>query len=357
MSRPLFVTSDPLSLDDLLRLAALAGVEVDVAPDAGQARRSWDGAPLVVVAEDQVDAVAQAQLARRDRVLLLGRDLDDAGIWQRAVAVGAEKVLYLPDAEPWLVDALADAVEGGRDGVLMAVLGGRGGAGATTTACALALAAVRRGVPTLLVDGDPYGGGIDLVFGGEHATGVRWPELGGTRGRVPARALADALPKLAELSVLSWDRDEPTQLPVQAVQAVLTAGRRSHGLVVVDLPRSLDASSREVLAASRTTLLVVPAEVRAAAAAARVAAHASVLCRDLRLVVRGPSPAGLSAGEVQRALGLPLAGEMRAEPGLARALEEGTPPGLRRGSPLAALCHQVLDDVLGDRQTAVRRAA
>jgi len=357
MTRPLIVTADPLSLDDLLRLAALAGVEVDVAHDAGQARRSWDAAPLVVVAEDQVEHLVRARLSRRDRVLVLGRDLDDAGIWQRAVSLGAEKVLYLPDAEPWLVDAFADAVEGDRDGVLVAVLGGRGGAGATTTACALALTAVRRGVATLLVDGDPYGGGIDLVFGGEHATGVRWPDLGGTRGRVPATALAQALPKLAELSVLSWDRSEPTHLPVQAVQAVLTAGRRSHGLVVVDLPRSLDESSREVLGAARTTLLVVPAEVRAAAAAARIAAQAAQLCRDLRLVVRGPSPAGLSAAEIQRALALPLVGDVRPEPGLARDLEEGAPPGLRRGSPLAAVCNAVLDDLLGEQTGGVRRAA
>lgn len=357
MTRPLVITADPLSLDDLLRLAALAGVEVDVVADPAQARRCWDAAPLVVVAEDLLDAVVHARLSRRDRVLVLGRDLDDAGIWQRAVDLGAEKVLFLPDAEPWLVDAFADAVEGDRDGALVAVLGGRGGAGATTTACALALTAVRRGVQTLLVDGDPYGGGIDLVFGGENATGVRWPDLGGTRGRVPATALAQALPKLAELSVLSWDRSEPTSLSVQAVQAVLTAGRRSHGLVVVDLPRSLDAASREVLGAARTTLLVVPAEVRAAAAAARLAAQVSLLCRDLRLVVRGPSPAGLRAGEVERALRLPLAGDLRPEPGLARDLEEGNPPGLRRGSPLGALCQAVLDDLLGGERGTARRAA
>ncbi len=356
MTRPLLVTADPLSLDDLLRVAALAGVEVEAVPDAAQARRQWDLAPLVVVAEDQVEDVVSARLPRRDRVLVLGRDLDDAGVWQRAVDLGAEKVLYLPDAETWLVDAFADAAEGDRDGVLVAVLGGRGGAGATTTACALALTAARNGIATLLVDGDPYGGGIDLVFGGEQEAGVRWPDLGGTRGRVPATALAQALPKMAELSVLSWDRSEPTQLPVHALQAVLAAGRRSHGLVVVDLPRSLDETAREVLAAARTTLLVVPAEVRAAAAAARVATRAGLLCRDLRLVVRGPSPAGLSASEVERALGIPLAGDLRPEPGLARDLEEGNPPGLRRGSPLAALCDRLLDDLLGTH-ASVRRAA
>ena len=171
---------------------------------------------------------------------------------------------------------------------------------------------------------------------------MRWPDLGGTRGRVPGGALSQALPRLEELSVLSWDRSESEQVPVDAVRAVLGAGLRSHGLVVVDLPRSLDAASREVLAAARTTLLVVPAEVRAAAAAARLAAQVGALCRDVRLLVRGPAPAGLDAREVARAVKVPLLAELRPEPHLARDLEEGNAPGRRRGSPLAAACAELL---------------
>lgn len=356
MSRPLLVTDDPDVLDDLLRLAALAGVDADVAHEAGAARRTWESAPCVLVGEDLLDALVAARLSRRERVHIVGRDLDDATVWQRGLALGAEKVVFLPDAERWVADALADAVEGGRDGTVLAVLGGRGGAGATTLACALAVTAVRRGLPTLLVDGDPLGGGIDLVFGGENVTGVRWPDLGRTRGRVPAAALAEALPRLSELSVLSWDRGEATALPVEAVQAVLTAGRRSHGLVVADLPRALDDSAREVLAAASTALLVVPAELRAVAAAARVAERAQGLCRDLRVVVRGPAPAGLSAQEIGRALGLPVVVELRAESGLARALEEGVPPATRRGSALATSCHELLEALLPASQPG-RRAA
>jgi secretion/DNA translocation related CpaE-like protein len=347
VSRPLLVTADPDALDDLLRLAATAGVEVDVADDVPALRRCWATAPFVVVGADLADQVARSRLGRRSRVVVLGRDLDDASIWQRAVEVGAEHVVFLPDAETWLVEAFADSAEGAAgDGLLVAVLGGRGGAGASSLAAALAVRAVRRGLRTLLVDGDPLGGGLDLVLGGEAVTGLRWPDLGATRGRVPAAALADALPTIEGLSVLSWDRGDATTLPVEAVQAVLAAGRRTCDVVVVDLPRALDEASREVLLTAGTTLLVVPAEVRATAAAARVAGTAGLLCRDLRLVVRGPAPAGLSAQAVQGALGLPLAGELRAEPGLGRALEQGEAPGRRSRSPLATFCDALLDDLL-----------
>ena len=345
--RPLVVTSDAVLLDDLLRLAATAGVELEVAHDAGAARRSWTTAPLVVLGADAGSGCLRLGLARRDGVVLLGVDLDDAGIWQRAVELGAEHVVFLPDAEDWLVNRLADAAESdGPAGALVAVVGGRGGAGATTLACALAVTATRAGRPTLLVDGDPLGGGIDLVFGGEQDRGVRWPELGATRGRVPAAALDGALPRMNGLSVLSWDRGDADRVPVEAVRAVLAAGRRSNELVVVDLPRTVDDCGRVVLASATTVLLVVPQEVRAAAAASRVAAAVGLLCHDLRVVTRGPSPSGLSGEQVAQALGLPLLGELRPEPGLDLDLDRGQAPGRRGRGPLSVVCGRLLDELL-----------
>jgi secretion/DNA translocation related CpaE-like protein len=346
-ARSLVVTADPDVLDDLLRLAATAGTELEVAADGGSARRSWSAAPFVVVAADAVDGCARLRLPRRADVVLLGRDLDDAGIWQRAVEVGAEHVVFLPDAEPWLTERFADAAESsGYDGTVVAVLGGRGGAGATTFACALAVTATRTGRSALLVDGDPLGGGIDLVFGGEQDRGLRWPGLLSTRGRVPAAALSGALPRMQGLSVLSWDRGSTAGLPLEALDAVLSAGRRAHELVVVDLPRSLDEASRAVLASATTAVVVVPTEVRAAAAASRVAAAVGSLCPDLRVVTRGPSPSGLGGDQVARALGLPLIAEMRPEPGLDTALEHGAAPAQRGRGPLSDACTRLLDDLL-----------
>jgi secretion/DNA translocation related CpaE-like protein len=345
--RPLVITSDPELLDDLVRIALTAGTEVDAAPDAGSGRRAWSTAAAVVVGRDAAEACARARLPRRSGVVLIGDDLDEAGIWQLGVEVGAEHVVFLPDGEAWLVEMLSEAVEPVRfSGELIAVVGGRGGAGATTLSAALAVTASRLGHRTLLVDGDPLGGGIDLVFGGESDPGVRWPDLGATRGRVPGSALTGALPRMNGLSVLSWDRSDVLQVPPEAMETVLEAGRRSCEIVVADLPRALDDAGRSVLSLASLVLLVVPAEVRAAAAAARVATQLAPLCADLRLVVRGPSPSGLGADEIARALSLPLVGFLRPEPSLELALERGEPPARRSRSPLAGLCEALLRDVL-----------
>lgn len=344
--RPLLVTGDERILDDLLRLAAAATVSIDVRSEVGSARPAWGAAPMVMVGSDVATEVARSRLPRRDGVVLVGQDLDDAGVWQLAVKIGAEHVAFLPDGEHWLTDRLADCAElRGARGVLLCTIGGRGGAGSSTLAVALATTASRRGLRTMLVDADPLGGGLDLVVGSEGAAGLRWPQLVPGRGRVSGASLAQALPLVGELTVLSWDRGDVLTIPAETMGVVLAAGQRSWDLVVVDLPRTVDGSVRAALERSQSTFVVVPAEVRATAAAGRICTAVCVAARDVRVVVRGPAPAGLKAEDVSEALGLPLAGTLRPEPGLAAALERGEAPARRGRGPLARLCATLLDEL------------
>jgi secretion/DNA translocation related CpaE-like protein len=344
MRRPLICTNDDRLLDELLRLAAAAGVDAEVAAGPTAARRGWSRAPLVIVGTDCADGLAAAALPRRAAVVLVSLDLDDASVWQRAVGVGADRVVLLPDGEAWLVDALADAGEGAAErGSVVCVVGGRGGAGASTLAVALGVTALHRGTPTMVVDADPLGGGIDLLLGGEDAAGLRWPDLAETRGRVPAAALAEALPRMADLTVLSWDRRSRLSIPPESMATLLSAARRANDLVLVDLPRSFDDAARVALAAATTALVVVPAEVRACASAQRVVTAALEATDDVRVVVRGPSPSGLRARTCAELLGVPLAGQFRAERHLVDSLEWGDAPGRRARGSLHRFCSKFLE--------------
>ncbi|MCK1795129.1 septum formation initiator [Streptomyces sp. XM4193] len=341
----LIVTEDADLLDDLLRLCAAAGAEAEVvhgprAADPSGAR-SWRSAPLVLLGDDRARPLGAElhSVARREGVLLVGKDLDDHSIWERGVRLGAEQVVFLPDAERWLTGRIADAVEGvGRPALTVGVVGGRGGAGASTLACALAMSAARDGERTMLVDGDPLGGGLDILLGGESADGLRWPALLESRGRVAAKALEESLPAVAELRVLSWDRSDCVLVPPEAMRAVLGAARRRGGAVVIDLPRQLDEAVAEALTQLDLGLMVVPAELRAIAAARRVAARWALLLKDMRVVVRGPYAAGLGAEEVAALLDLPLAGEVPNERDLSEAAGRGRPPGAAPGGPLGRFC-------------------
>ncbi|QGV79365.1 septum site-determining protein Ssd [Streptomyces ficellus] len=348
---PLIVTEDAELLDDLLRLCAAAGAHPEVYHSVPEQSADWDAAPLVLVGDDAAGRCRGA--TRRRDVLLVGRDRDDPGVWRRAVEIGADDVLRLPDAESWLVDRIADVVEGaGRSALTVGVIGGRGGAGASTLACALAVTAAREGRRTMLVDGDPLGGGLDVLLGGEQEEGLRWPDLAASKGRVAGGALEESLPSLRGLRLLSWDRGESVTIRPEAMRSVLAAARRRGGVVVADLPRRIDEATAEALAQLDLGLLVVPAELRAVAGAKRVAATVGTVVRDVRVVVRGPYAAGVDDQWIASVLGLPLAGELPQEPGLAAALTAGAPPGDSARSPLGRFCSAFWERALPEGSTS-----
>ena len=264
------------------------------------------------------------------------------------MALGAEqRGITCPTSEPWLVERLADAAEGaGRDALVVGVDG-------WTRGCRSLRAGRRPGgherpprAGTTLIDLDPLGGGIDLVLGAEDCPGLRWPDFADTRGRLASAALRDALPERHGLTVLSWGRGHVVTIPPPAVRAVVSAARRGGDAVVLDMPRWLDAATEEALELCTCTLLVVPAEVRAVAAAARVALGLTAVAADVRVVVRGPSPSGLGAVEVSDALGLPVVAEMDSEPHLDDRLDRGEPPAQTGRGTIAAACDEVLDDLV-----------
>lgn len=354
---PLIVTEDPELLDDLLRLCAAAGAVPEVHHGPPGERGCWERAPMVLVGDDA--ARSCRGLPRRPGVMLVGRDQDDPDVWRRAVEVGAEYVLRLPDSEGWLVDQIANAVEGvGRSALTVGVLGGRGGSGASTLACALAVTAARSGRRTMLIDGDPLGGGIDVLLGGEESEGLRWPDFARSKGRLGGGALEESLPALHGLRVLSWGREDEVIVPPQAMRSVLAAARRLGGVVVVDLPRRVDEGVAEALEQMDLGLLVVPGELRAVAAARRVAAAARMILEDLRVVARGPYTAGLDEQWVARALGLPLVGDLPTEAGLSSAQDSGVPPGGNTRGPLARFCAafwDLADDPAGRSDVVLAR--
>ncbi len=342
-SRPLVVTEDPALLEDLLRLAAAAEVEVDVASSLARAGHRWDSCSLVVIGAD-IASRLDAQPRRPGVVLVCTRE-PDVELWRLAVDLGAEHVVVLPDGEQWLVEQFGDsATSTGSPAVVVAVMGGRGGAGASVMATGLALCASQRGIRTLLLDADPLAGGIDLILGAEDAPGVRWPELSGARGRLAPTTLDEALVFYDGLSVLSWDRTDEVEISGEAIRSVLDAGSRAYDLVVVDLPRRIDETTRDVLTRASMTYLVSPAEVRATASVVKTAAAIRPYARELRLVVRGPGPGGLEASDFADAVGLPLAVELVSERRIVQALERGDPPNVRGRTPMARACLALLRD-------------
>ena len=350
---PLVVTADPDLLDDLLRLAAAGGTEVDVAPDPVAARPRFRTAPLVMIGADQAAACLRARLPHRPRMVIVGHLPAIEAAWEVAESLGAEHVAALPTAEPWLVDRFAERAGPTEPGRILAVIGGRGGAGASILAGALAVTATSHGHRTLLVDADPVGGGLDLVLGWEGMAGLRWPALAGAGGRVHPPALLKALPHRGDLVLLSFARDEVLPVPGTAMAATLDAARRGRDVIIADLPRQLDDAATLALQAADQAIMIVPAELRATAAASRIATVVKLHCDNLAVVVRGPAPGKLKAREVARSIGLPLAGSLRPEAAVCQALEKGDAPAADGRGPLAELCKRLIRRLVQEDRAGV----
>lgn len=337
----LVATCDPLLADALRRLAAAAAVDLLVTGEPDVA--TWQGCALAIVGADRARSVATS-LPRRAHVIVVSASASDTSVWRLAVAIGAEQVAVLPDADAWLVDRLAQCVEPPSRARVVGVVGGCGGAGASVLACALAVTAAEAGRRVLLVDLDPLGGGLDLALGVDGVPGLRWPDLAAVRGRVPSVSIHESLPRLDALAVLSWGRGQPVDVPPSAVEAVLRSAARGHELVVVDLPRT--GEDRLLATALRDVhdlLLVVPARLRAAAAAAQLADRWRSAVPSAGVVVRRSPGARLAPRAVADAVQLPLVLHMRDEPQVDGALDRGEAPALRRSGHLRRAAERWLD--------------
>src|SRR3954447_8536585 len=348
MTAPLFVTADESLLDELLRLAAAAGTTPEVAHDATAALRAWLTAPLVLVGEDLAADLARVSPTRRDAVfVVLSAPVPDR-VFQVALALGAESVAELPRSEGWLVERLTDVVDSGpARGLTIGVVGGSGGAGATTFACALAQVAARIG-PAVVVDLDPFGPGVDRVLGLDLVDGVRWDALGHTTGRLSARALRDSLPRRHQVASLTWYAGpRPRPLQAFAVREALSAARRGHDTVVVDLPRASDPLTDEIAARCDQVLVIVLTTITGVAAAMRTCGRFDDP-GALGLVVRGSE---MDDDALVRAVRAPVVHRMGDQRGLAESVDLGLGPVRSRRGPLGGAAASVLA-VLGERAAA-----
>jgi secretion/DNA translocation related CpaE-like protein len=220
---------------------------------------------------------------------------------------------------------------------VVGVIGGSGGAGATTFACALGQVAARSGT-AVVIDTDPLGPGLDKVLALDQTTGVRWDALCDTTGRLSARSLREALPRRENLGVLTWAAGSAAPLQAFAVREALSAARRGHEAVVVDLPRALDPLVEEVVSRCDLVVMVVVATVAGVASATRLAARLADRS-TMRLAVRGR---GIEPDQVAGITGVPLLTAMGDQRGLAEAIDLGLGPVRTQRGPLGRAAREVM---------------
>lgn len=343
----LLTTDDDVLLGDLLRLAAAAGVTLDVAHDPDSALRSWSAASLVLVGADVVERLAPHRPPRHDDVHVVAAGPVPDRTFRAALGVGARDVVELPSGEAWLVELMGDVVDGGRATArTIGVMPGSGGAGASTFVAALGQVAARSS-PSVLLDLDPWGPGLGRLLGFDDVDGIRWDALLSASGRLGSRSLRAALPTRDGLALLTYGPGPVQPLDDGPVREVVAAAQRGSGTVLVDLPRTAAGStsgadpSAAALARCDALLLLVQGTVSGVASAARVAARLADHRHAVGVVVRSVSGA-VAPHEVSDALGLPLVADYPSRRRVVEQVDLGLGPVHSSRSPLARAARDAL---------------
>jgi cellulose biosynthesis protein BcsQ len=202
----------------------------------------------------------------------------------------------------------------------VAVLGGCGGAGASTLAAGLARSALHSGRTVVLVDGDPLGGGLESILADDLTTGRHRSET------------ADS-----GLSVLTFARPDGSSIPLESMSYALRSTTPTAELVVVDLPRTMSDSTRLAAAYATHSLLIAPVAERALVSAHRLLTQLGSLGPRPGLVARLPCRDLLNPQRLAQLLKLPLAGVLKSSRDRA---------SLHRAS-LDRFCQRFVDSLFG----------
>lgn len=362
--QPVILASQSQRLtDEVSRVAAAAGLGLDVLPDLASAL-GRNPEVLLLGSDLAVDGTGQRRPGRAGlhgaETILVGT-VQDTGLWEAAARLDVARVAVLPAASGWLAEHLGRR-RALSAGYVLGVIGGCGGAGASSLACWLAHEAADQGLETLLVDGDPNGGGLDASLGSGEVPGVRWPDLSDVRGSLNPVQLVSALPHVSGFALLSGaslpaaagtddpgedpgpaEPDAPDEPAEECISAVMDAARAAFALTVVDCARHRPG---QLLLSCDALLLVVPGRLRPVLAARSLRRGLGAVPQAV--VVRGPLGDGLDEARAADAVGLSLAGYLPAQRNLEHAEARGLLLERGRRKPVRRVTGQLLRQLAPD---------
>lgn len=346
--RPILIAIDDASVHtEAVHLAAATGrpiIDASASPVLLQRHCTTAHALLIDASVGTTEAV---RVDPRPGIFLVGSDPArlEAACAQWPLAQGS---FVLPAEAADLLRALGSLPSScpstSPQGKVVAVVGAAGGVGASTLAASISRAAARSAqsdaAPTL-VDAHRYSGGLDLLVGIEEQIGARWGEITIGDGAIERADLRRALPATRDgIAVMTCSRttvNDPFHLDRETLERTVAA-LGTTGLTVLDCPAQL------VPAQCDLAVLVIPGEVRAAAAAARIAAELAALSVSCGIVLRSRFWAALGPAEIERVTKVGIIAEVPEVSGLTRKIETaGLPARLPRALDRAA--QQVLAEV------------
>ena len=252
--------------------------------DAIAALGQFERPPLRLVVDISASAMPLSDLARladacapNVSVVVIG-DRNDVGLFRELLRMGVDDYL----SKPLTIDLLrrilgtspgkTESVQQVRTGKLVACVGARGGAGASTAAVNLAWSLANQHQRRVaLIDLDPHGGPANVLLGTRSNEGLT-DVLKNVNRLDPHYVNRTLVPVGPHLSVLSSEMDfsAGTQPDLKALQRLFSELKKHFHYIVADLPNRAGPISQCVIEAAQTVVLVSDPSVYGARETARM---------------------------------------------------------------------------------------
>ncbi len=284
--------------------SGLARVVATAADDRQLADAVRQTEPDLVVAQPSLAAAARGSVI----VALDGRE--SVGGLRAALEAGARGFFVWPDDRERLLGTVARSNTGhdssGSRGLVVAVRGARGGAGATFVAAHLPAAIARAGSSCLLIDGDPVADDLRSAVGapieGLHTVGDLLPVADQLRATQVSEA---AWPHAAGFGLLPA-ADPDARVSGDDFAAVIGAAAQAVDVVVVHLAKTLDDAAVAALRVSDRVLHVLTLDAVSFRAADRALEALSPLRLASRsgFIVNRAARSEIAPADVRRVFGV-----------------------------------------------------
>lgn len=310
----LLITNDDRVVSEFKTISAVTQAHLVVASEP--TKSEIDLAYRVFVSQE----CSEIEIIHND-IILVVVGATNTQTWSSAMHLSAKHVATIPDSRDWLIEHLVEPVSS--NGLSVGVVPASGGAGASLTACGLAFHARQIFHDVALVDLDQSSASLDIAFGLENQTGMRWHDFASLSGSINGNDIYRSLPSRESVGLLTHGELAFAETAIPR-NLILDKLKQACELVIIDFPKASDKDfSLDALANCDLVLVTTVATVRGCASAKRSIANLAGYANRIELVVRNVPGSNLDPMHIAELLNTPLAAIINTDVRIVEQIEQG----------------------------------
>jgi secretion/DNA translocation related CpaE-like protein len=310
----LLITRDDRVVSEFKTIAAVTQTHLVIASEP--TKSEIDSAYRVFVSQE----LSEIEIQHSD-VILVVVGATNAQTWSSALRLSAKHIATIPDSRDWLIENLTQPIKS--KGLSVAIVPASGGAGASLISCGLAFHARQIFPNVALVDLDQSSASLDITFGLENQSGMRWHDFSELSGLISGADVYRSLPSRDNVGLLTHGELGSAEGSIPR-NLILDKLKEACELLVIDFPKTSDECfSFDAISECDLVLVVTTATVRGCASAKRSIAGLAGYARNLELIVRNIPGSNLDPMQIAELLNTPLASIINTDVRIVEQIEQG----------------------------------